>query len=207
MRLLMVRHGQTRANTEMRLAGWTDDPLDETGQRQAEEVARFLADEGDVEAIYASPLQRTRATADAIAAALDIPTVIENPALRERHFGIFENMVFSSIGEQYPEMAEAWNARGAIDWGPPEGELPHEFTGRILDALHDIAARHQGDGRVVVVTHGGVIAVALAAWLNNDPSRWREYFVSNCSISEIEFHSAPRLVRLNACVTPDEVSE
>ncbi|MFN8497033.1 MAG: histidine phosphatase family protein [Anaerolineae bacterium] len=207
MRLLMVRHGQTRANTEMRLAGWTDDPLDDTGRRQAEDVARFLADEGEVEAIYASPLQRTRATADAIAAALGTATVIENPSLRERHFGIFENMVFSSIGEQYPEMAEAWAARGAIDWGPPQGELPHEFSGRILDALHDIAERHQGDGRVVVVTHGGVIAVALAAWLDNDPSRWRDYFVNNCSITEVEFHSAPTLVRLNACVTPDEVSE
>lgn len=207
MRLLMVRHGQTRANTEMRLAGWTDDPLDDTGRRQAEDVARFLAGEGEVEAIYASPLQRTRATADAIAAALGAATVIENPSLRERHFGIFENMVFSSIGEQYPEMAEAWAARGAVDWGPPEGELPHEFTGRILDALHDIADRHQGDGRVVVVTHGGVIAVALAAWLNDDPSRWRDYFVHNCSITEVEFHSAPTLVRLNVCVMPDEVSE
>ncbi|MFN8474120.1 MAG: histidine phosphatase family protein [Anaerolineae bacterium] len=207
MRLLMVRHGQTRANTEMRLAGWTDDPLDETGRRQAEEVAQFLADEGEVEAVYASPLQRTRATADAIATALGAPTVIENAALRERHFGIFENQVFSSIAEQYPDMAEAWATRGAIDWGPPEGELPHEFVDRILGALGEITERHQGDGRVIVVTHGGVIAVALAAWLTDDPSRWREFFVNNCSVTEVEFLSAPSLVRLNACVTPDEVGQ
>lgn len=207
MRLLMVRHGQTRANSEMRLAGWTDDPLDETGQRQAADVARYLAGEGNVEAIYASPLQRARMTAEAIASAINVPAVIEEPGLRERHFGIFENMVFSSIAEQYPEMAQAWDARGAIDWGPPEGELPHEFVNRILGALHGIVDCHPGDGRVIVVTHGGVIAVALAAWLDNDPSRWREYFVNNCSITEVEFHSAPRLVRLNACVPSDEVGQ
>ena len=204
MRLLMLRHGRTRSNVELRLAGWTDDPLDELGLQQAKAIARSLADEGRLVHIYASPLQRARQTAEAVSQALGGLPVAERPALRERHFGIFENLPMPTLAEQFPDMARAWAERGAIDWGPPEGELPHEFTDRIMSELNGIVARHQGDDRVLVVTHGGVIAVALAAWLRNDPARWREYFVNNCSVTELEFASAPRLVRFNACVEADE---
>lgn len=203
MRLLMLRHGQTQANVELRLAGWTDTPLNEVGIRQARAIALRLAGEGRVNAIYASPLERARMTAQAVADALGGHPIIERPALRERNFGIFENMPIPGLAEAYPEMAAAWAERGAKDWGPPEGETPHEFRSRILDELHAIVERHQGEESVLVVTHGGVISVALAAWLLGDPSLWREYIVNNCSLTELEFHSSPRLVRFNECVTED----
>jgi broad specificity phosphatase PhoE len=195
----MIRHGQTQANSEYRLAGWTDDPLDNTGLRQAQNIARYLAGEGSVDYVYASPLRRARQTADTVTSALGGLRIEERPALRERHFGIFEGLPMQYITETYPEMAQAWAERGAIDWGPPEGEMPHEFVERIMGELHSIVARHS-DQRVLVVTHGGVIAVALAAWLQDDPSLWREYFVHNCSVTEVEFSPAPQLMRFNFCI-------
>jgi broad specificity phosphatase PhoE len=200
MRLILIRHGQTQANVELRLSGWTDDPLDELGLRQAAATAQMVAAEGPVTRIYASPLLRARTTAQHIAEALGATEVIERPGLRERNFGIFESMLIQSIAEQYPEMAVAWAERGATDWGPPEGELPHEFVERIMGELNAIIEQHGEDERVLVVTHGGVISVAMAAWLTGEPTRWREYFVRNCSITELEFHSEPRLIRFNECV-------
>jgi 2,3-bisphosphoglycerate-dependent phosphoglycerate mutase len=199
MRLILIRHGQTQGNVDLRLSGWTDDPLNEVGLGQALAIARHLATEGSIDFVYASPLQRARHTADAVAAALGGLPIAERPTLRERHFGIFEGLPLAHIRETYPDMALAWAERGATDWGPPDGEMPHEFVERIMAELNSIVVAHP-DQRVLVVTHGGVIAVALAAWLNDDPSRWREYFVNNCSVTELEFSSAPQMVRFNFCV-------
>lgn len=197
MRLLLVRHGQTSANVQLRLNGWTDDPLDEAGEAQARAVARKIAAEGPVSAVYASPLQRARRTAEVIAEALGGPPVQLTPGLRERYFGAFENMIITEIPFQYPQEAELWAERGSLDYGPPGGEYPHEFLGRVMPALRDIVARHADDERVLVVTHGGVIALALGAWLLGDPTRWRDFYVRNCSVTELAVHSAPTLVRFN----------
>lgn len=197
MRLLLVRHGQTSANVQLRLNGWTDDPLDEAGEAQARAVAQKIAFEGPVSRVYASPLQRARRTAEAIADALGGMPIELRPGLRERNFGVFENMVVADIAFQYPDEAARWAERGAVDYGPPGGELPHEFLDRVMTDLRDIVARHADDERVLVVTHGGVIALGLASWLLNDPPRWREFFVRNCSITELEIHSSPTLVRFN----------
>ncbi len=199
MRLLLLRHGQTHANVEMRLCGWTDDPLDDQGDRQARAIARRLATEAAVNAVYASPLCRARATAEYAARALGVTEVVERPGLRERHFGAFENLPLPTVMKQYPDFAAAWTAPGAADWGPPEGEMSRQFVGRVMDELNSIIERHSGDERVLVVTHGGVISAALAVWFAGDASRWRDYLVSNCSVTEVEFHSAPRLVRFNEC--------
>lgn len=204
MRLILVRHGQTQANTEMRLAGWTDSPLDATGEAQARGVAAHLGREGGIDHIYASPLQRARWTAGLIAEALGGVPVHERVNLRERNFGMFEDLPLAYIAAEHPEMAAAWAARGALDWGPPGGEMPDEFHGRVLGELHGIIHRHASE-RVLVVTHGGVIALALARWLADDPTRWREYLVDNCSVTELEFSDEPTLVRLNECVVGDGV--
>ena len=199
MRLLLLRHGRTQANVEMRLSGWTDDPLDEQGDRQARAIARRLGTEGRVSTVYVSPLARTRTTAHYAAAALGVADVVERPALRERHFGAFENLPLRTVMERYPDFAAAWAERQTADWGPPEGEMASQFIGRVMDELNEIIERHPGDERVLVVTHGGVISAALAYWFTGDAARWREYLVDNCSLTEVEFQSAPRLVRFNEC--------
>lgn len=100
-------------------------------------------------------------------------------------------------------MARAWAERGALDWGPPGGEMPHEFADRVLGELCAIVDDSGKNERALVVTHGGVIALALARWLSNDPTRWRDYLVDNCSLTEVEFSSEPRLVRMNEHVVGD----
>ena len=68
--LLLLRHGRTVANASGLLLGRADPPLDETGERQAAALAAEVCSGrfGPVARIVSSPLARTRATAEAVAA-------------------------------------------------------------------------------------------------------------------------------------------
>lgn len=123
--LLFVRHGQTEPNLlHVRCGGDVDVPLTPRGVAQAEEVAaRIAALHPEIDAIYASPLERTRQTAAPIAAALGVPVRLLG-GLTERRLG-------------------AWNGRpvaetrAAIAAGetPPGGEAELEFRARVAGAL------------------------------------------------------------------------
>ena len=72
-RLWLVRHGRIEANVSGHWHGSTDSPLDAVGRQQVEAVGRWFAGSGlKIEAIYSSPLQRTRHTAEAIGRALEL---------------------------------------------------------------------------------------------------------------------------------------
>ena len=58
--LYLVRHGRTHANAEGLIQGRLDPPLDDTGRRQAEAIAKLI---GDVDEVIASPLLRAQETA------------------------------------------------------------------------------------------------------------------------------------------------
>jgi broad specificity phosphatase PhoE len=67
--------------------------------------------------------------------------------------------------------------------------------GRITASLRRIGAEHPGE-RVIVVTHGGALSMALAAILDGDYTRWRRV-MSNCAVSELVFEPAPQLLSFN----------
>lgn len=66
MRIILVRHGQTKWNSEGRVQGRTDIPLNARGMAQAEAVGEWLSGR-KIDAVYASPLMRAHDTAKAIA--------------------------------------------------------------------------------------------------------------------------------------------
>ena len=66
-KLLLVRHGQTHANVDQVWHGHTDTPLNELGHQQAERLGEFFHNYlPQIHAIYSSPLQRARHTAERI---------------------------------------------------------------------------------------------------------------------------------------------
>ena len=85
--IMLLRHGQIRANRQGRWHGSTDSPLTWRGRRQARRTARHLAGAAPrVEAIYSSPLSRCRDTAGAIAQALSLEVEVHD-GLREYALG------------------------------------------------------------------------------------------------------------------------
>ncbi len=147
--LLLARHGETDWNSERRVQGHTDRPLNTLGQAQARELAVQLELE-PLDAVYSSDLSRAYDTALAVAEPRGL-AVIRVADLRERHFGTWEGLTDTEILERFPEAS-------AGRWG--DGETPDEMMARVVDALSTIAARHAG-GQVLVVSHGGPLRALL----------------------------------------------
>ncbi|NUQ39696.1 MAG: histidine phosphatase family protein [Caldilineales bacterium] len=89
-------------------------------------------------------------------------------------------------------------ARMAADpsFAPPGGESARNFALRLLAGVREIAAAHAGQ-RVILVSHGGALATALAMILHAEGNRWPEYQMGNCALSELAFTPQPQLLRFN----------
>ncbi|AXK40130.1 histidine phosphatase family protein [Crenobacter cavernae] len=156
-RFCLIRHGETDWNTERRIQGHLDRPLNARGHAQAREVAKHLAHRHRFDAIYTSDLTRTRQTAEPAANALSLPAQSFS-ALRERHYGRLQGLTYDEIAARYPDDHLRLKAR-VPDFTPAGGESLQTLSGRVEDALATLAGRHPG-GTILVVSHGGVLDVA-----------------------------------------------
>ncbi|HYO47584.1 MAG TPA: histidine phosphatase family protein [Gemmatimonadota bacterium] len=165
-RIVLVRHGQTEYNREGRWQGsGTDVPLNDGGRAEAERVAEVLAERfgGRVTAVYTSDLERALETARIVAARFGLE-VVDEPALRELSHGIWEGRTHAEVEARWPEELAAYQAdpyhvqRGG-------GDSYEDLEARLWPALERLADRHRGE-RIVAVSHGGPIRLALCRILN-----------------------------------------
>jgi len=189
--LYLIRHGETDANVAGVWQGSTDSPLNPRGIAQARALARRMAEARlPIAAIYTSPLQRARQTAEIISRALGDVPVIPDPGLEEFHLGAWEGLTY----EQLRDEKQLWRRMAEDpDFAPPGGESSRAFAMRLINSIYTIAERHVGEA-VAVVGHGGAMATALALLLHRDGSRWRDYRMHNASLSKLVFDPEPRLI-------------
>jgi probable phosphoglycerate mutase len=154
--LVLVRHGETHWNTESRIQGHSDSALTPRGRAQARAIAARLA-AGRFDALVSSDLGRARDTAAAIAARTGLPA-LEDARLRERNFGVGEGLTYGELDRRFPEVFARVRETDP-DYRIPGGESRREFHDRVVGAFTSLAGRHDG-ARIVVVTHGGVLAIA-----------------------------------------------
>jgi broad specificity phosphatase PhoE len=193
--LILVRHAHVADNDRgpgARLCGWFDPPVSAWGLRQLDALRDRLPAELPVTALYTSPLQRARATADAAAEVCGLDPIVE-PTLREIHCGGLDGMPLEQVKREF---ADVWKRNLAADdphfrW--PGGESYAEFRERALAAVQRIAARHAGS-RVVVVTHAGVIGQVIGAIEGESPARWDLHRPSNCSLTELHWNETTGVV-------------
>ena len=158
-RLFIVRHGESGWNRMDLIQGQSPAAAGLTGRGRADAAAAAarLADSGAT-VILASDLRRARETAVPIAAALGVPTRLE-PRLRERDLGAAEGRPAADVTP-----AETGFADERVtdpDARPSGGESIRELYERVTGLLGELAACAP-DGRIVLVTHGGPVRVALA---------------------------------------------
>lgn len=157
--LLLARHGETDWNRARRWQGHADRPLTDRGRAQGAALAERLADVG-LDAIYASDLQRARETAAFVAARQGLE-VIELRDLREVDVGSWEGLTREEAEERFPAGYRRWLAGGT---GWDDGETYEQMSARVLTAVGQMAAVHEG-GRVLIVSHGGPIRAIHGAAL------------------------------------------
>ena len=181
-RLCLVRHGETEWTAEGRVQGQTDIPLSELGLAQARAAAEILC-QHDFSAVYSSDLMRVRQTAEPTAHKLALPLQLE-PGLRERHYGIFERLLYTEVRTRYPEHYARFQRKDP-DYDFETGESLSVFNERALTAVRTIAERHRGE-QVLVFTHGGVLDMVYRYARALELSAPRDFGIPNCGVNWVE---------------------
>lgn len=180
-KILLLRHGQTDWNAQMRFQGRMDIPLNELGMQQAAIAAERIA-EWAPEEIYVSPLKRAVTTA-AIAAGCRRSDLHVMEDLREIGFGDWEGQSISSLrksGEDYSH----WAAH-PFSVKIPNAESPDEIRSRVRRVL--AALRKARGQRILVVSHGGTLRAFLAEALNLSlEAVWKNFRMNNCALTGLE---------------------
>jgi len=166
-RLVLARHAQSTWNGLGKIQGQLDPPLSERGREQAERLAERLAGRRWA-GFYCSDLARCRQTAEPLAQRLGREPVAL-AELREIYLGEWEGLTRHELEERHPELWQRWLKHPSWDLGEhPEGDI-------------------------LVVTHGGVIQVALGHTIGRNSAGLFPFRINNASITTIE-HGPQRLI-------------
>lgn len=177
--LFLVRHGETAWNVEGRIQGHLDIPLNNTGLAQADAVGRRLAGEA-FDAIYSSDLIRAYRTGSPVVANPD-RDIVRDPRLRERHLGVLQGLTGEEALAKQPAAWKAFKSRepGAALEG---GESIGEFFRRTVDFIEEKLHAHPG-GRILIVTHGGLLDAAYRHAIGMPLSMTRDFPIYNASVN------------------------
>jgi 2,3-bisphosphoglycerate-dependent phosphoglycerate mutase len=181
--LIFVRHGQTDWNAEGRIQGHIGPGLNALGRQQANEAAQALTGER-IDAIYSSDLARARETAEIIGRAVGV-SITEDMRLRERAHGDWEAKTTAELDAQVPNWRELWR-RVDLDMRAPGGESTRQVVARVTPMLEEIAAAHP-NGRVIIVTHGGVIGTIRTIAANTPHGQEAKFGTKNCEIVPLKW--------------------
>lgn len=176
--LLLVRHGETDDNQEPpHVQGFTDSPLNETGRRQAAELAERAAALG-IRSLWCSDLIRARATAQTVGARIGLAPRAD-PRLRESDRGDWEGKLFLDVEREDPGGYAAWLRAGA-EFRFPGGESLREQQERVGAALEEIRA--VAEHPALVVCHRGSIRVMLCSRDPRGLAAFHDYEVPNVTV-------------------------
>jgi probable phosphoglycerate mutase len=189
MELLLIRHAEPQRVPDGPAPA--DPGLTPTGRDQAAALARWLADE-HLDRVVSSPLRRARETAEPLAAAHDLPVVVDDDLAE------YDREATSYIP------VEELRATGDPRWhAMVEGRLadladadPDAFLARVVGAIERLVAQHPG-GRVAVVCHGGVINAYVGRILGIRRPLWFEPFYASITRVEAGRSGARTLRTLN----------
>jgi broad specificity phosphatase PhoE len=170
--LWVIRHGESAGNVARDAAEAdeaeridiaerdVDVPLSQLGERQAEALGRWVAEQPEDErptVLWVSPYVRAQQTAQIAlkTAGLDLPAVVDE-RLREREFGVLDGLTRRGIVAHFPDEAERRTRLGKFYHRPPGGESWSDVLLRLRAALDDMRRDCAGE-RVLLVAHQVVV--------------------------------------------------
>jgi broad specificity phosphatase PhoE/ribonuclease HI len=183
----LLRHGQTEHTPERRFSGRNDLPLSRTGRAEAEATA-VRAKELGIEVVVASPLRRTRETAEIVAAALGLPVQFDDD-LVELDFGDLEGLTFDEAAAKHPLAARRFGSDVTVR--APGGESVADVSARVSRARRRVLSEHAGR-TVLVVSHVTPIKLLLAAGMGVGDEVVHRVFLEAASLSTVTWSSDGR---------------
>ena len=191
--LYLLRHGETESSQTGTYCGFTDVNLTAAGQAMAQAFAdkyRHLA----WQAVYASPLKRTVATATPFCEATG-HTMQLRDGLKEMYFGEWEGKTHDEVHRHYGDDYLSWLTEPA--WNPPTGgETGVQVASRAALVVAEIEATHSS-GNVLIVSHKTTTRLILCNLLGIDSGRYRDRIdLPVASVSIVRFDKyGPMLVK------------
>ncbi len=177
-RLFLIRHGANDSLKENVLVGWTPGiHLNQKGRTQAQALAQRLAPV-EIEAVYASPLERTMETAQIVAAPHELPVVVRE-RLGEVRFGRWTGEPLTKLRRR-----RLWRA---VQFAPstmrfPGGESFREMQARVVAELDELQASHPRQ-TIAVVSHADVIKAAVAHYAGLHLDLFQRLVISPASLT------------------------
>jgi probable phosphoglycerate mutase len=192
--VLFVRHGHTPTTGKVLPGRARGLHLSESGRAQAEVVAQRLALLPAVDAVYASPLERTRETAAPIAAARGL-TVRAERGLLEADIGDWTGRELKDVRKE-----RDWKVVQGYPSGFrfPGGESFPEMQTRMLSAIERLRSAHEG-GTVVAVSHADPIRAAVAHAMGAHLDLFQRVAISPCSVTAVSYgEGGPMVLSVNS---------
>lgn len=191
---LLIRHAVNDYVKTNRLAGWTPGVhLNDEGIAQAAALGERLANTS-IDAIYASPLERTVETAQAVIAhhpdlQLQILEDVGEVRYGDWTAGEIKNLVqrkMWQVIQQYPSRAYF-----------PNGEAMRDVQIRAVNGIEQLVKKHPR-GKIAVVSHSDVIKMIVAHYLGMHLDLFQRIEISPASLTVLVMGaSRPTLVQLN----------
>ena len=186
MLIYIVRHGETNANVNGYLQGWTDDPLNENGRKLAVITGQGMK---DIKFDYciSSPLIRAKETAEIILreSGNNIPIYFDD-RIKEINMGSWERKRFRP-GEREVDSHEIkmFFTDPFHFAGCPDGENITQVCERTQSFLKELISRD--DGKTYLVTTHGFALRGMLNFLYSDPTDyWHGHVPYNCAVNVIE---------------------
>ncbi|MCK4924020.1 MAG: histidine phosphatase family protein [Spirochaetes bacterium] len=180
-RVILIRHGESKANQERTLTGRTDPELTARGRKQAARAARLLGRHGwQFDALYSSPLRRALHTARCISRRVHLP-VQKDELLLETNFGTWEG-----VGKEELARLPHWEryVQDPFHFRFPEGESPQDVRKRIglfIDSLRSAADWNA----VIVVSHYTPIVFFILHILGSEEGKRAPFAIDNASLTVV----------------------
>lgn len=178
-----MRHGQIPSNTMKIYSGRSEEALTEEGRCQVKEACRELK-RVPVDAIFSSPLMRTRQTVEIVADSIgnDIPIHIAD-CFNELKMGPWEGMAESEVANRFPEEWALWN-RSPAELVLEGRETLAQLQDRVIGGMRNIEREYNYES-ILVATHVAVIRVMLLNAENRDLNQYKKINVGNAGVFNI----------------------
>lgn len=178
--IIFLRHGQAKNNIERILTGRTPGvPLTEKGIEQAEKAAKFL-EHMNISAIYSSPIERARHTAEIVGKHNSLDVTIDD-RLIELDMGKFTGVpydeIFTSHGNVFMKFYN-----GELEIAHNGVETFSEVKRRVLGIVDHVIENHPNQN-VVLVTHMDPIKAMLSTVVDLTPTNLFELIIANASLN------------------------
>ena len=190
---LFIRHGENEWTKSHKLAGRIAGVhLNAHGKKQADALGKRLAGV-KLDAIYASPLERTMETARAISRHHSL-TVKEHSGILEANYGDWTGKSISALAKQASWQTIQFYPSGA---GFPGGETMYHMQARMIQEVNNLIAAHPGQ-TIAIVGHADLIKSAVAHFLGVHFDLFQRIVISPASITTVSFMAmGPRVISVN----------